>query len=152
MLRQEIGQSPGHPRPEVDSGWPQHSHYASGHIFASVLTHSFHHGEGAAVAHRETFTGCAGDIQLPGSCAVKHGIAGQDIAAQGGIISGIDSDYAAAQSFPYIIISFAREMKGDSGSKKGSETWPRRPVKAQIDGRGFQICNAEFVNHIATQS
>src|SRR5262249_24773726 len=107
VLGQEVGQSPGHPRTEVDSGRPQHDDNATGHVFASVLARTLHHGKGSAIAHGEALPGRAGYVQLARGGAVEHGVAGQDIAAHRGFLPGIDRDHAPTEALADVVVGFA---------------------------------------------
>src|SRR5712691_3795786 len=57
---------------EVAAGIAEYDHRAPGHIFATVVAHTFHHGNGTGIAHGETLTGDTAEIAFAGNRAVQY--------------------------------------------------------------------------------
>ena len=76
---QHPGDSAAHARGEVVAHRAEHGHPAAGHVFTSVVTHTFDDRPGAAVAHRESLAGPAGNEGISAGRAVQRHVADQDI-------------------------------------------------------------------------
>src|SRR5260370_19710232 len=78
---QYISQSAGHPGTKIQAERPKDNGHAAGHLLASVLAHTFHDGESAAVANGKAFARPAGDEELAGRSAIEDRVAGKNVAA-----------------------------------------------------------------------
>src|SRR5271154_588148 len=117
----DISETAGHARTEIEAQRTEDQYDASGHILAAMLANAFDDGESAAVAHGKAFAGAAGDIKLAGSRAVENGISCENIAAARGRGAGCDGNRAAGKSFANVVVGFAVELQGDPFGEEGAE-------------------------------
>ena len=120
-IAQRVGHAAGHARAQIHSGGAEDCHHARRHVFAAVLADAFDHGQRAAIADGEAFSGAAGDVEFSGRRAVEHGVADEDVAAQGSFVSGGDCDRAAAQALADVIIGFAEQTEFHSRDQECAE-------------------------------
>src|SRR5205085_4386500 len=76
---EHVGDAAAHPRSEVAAGAAEHDHAPAGHVFATVIAHTFHHDVRAAVADAEPLARHAADIGLAAGRAVQRDVADDDV-------------------------------------------------------------------------
>src|SRR5258708_29772995 len=69
---QHISEAAGHARTEIQAERPENDGHAAGHVLASMLADTFHHGKRTAVADSETLPAASGNKDVAGRRAVEH--------------------------------------------------------------------------------
>ena len=72
-----------------------------------MLAQAFDHGESAAVADGEAFTGASGNVEFAAGGTVKKGVAGKNVATLRSFGARGDGNRAAAQTFTNVIVGLA---------------------------------------------
>src|SRR5216683_8250594 len=129
---ENIGQASGHARAEIDSRMAEHNHDAAGHVFTAMIANAFHHGQRSAVADGKPFAGRARDVEFTRGCAVKNGIAGENVSADCRLPAGADADRAAAQSLADIVVGGPRQMELKTADQKRAKTLPGRSFETEL--------------------
>ena len=127
----------GHARAEVLSGAAQHQHGAAGHVFATVIAHTFDDSGGAGVADGEAFAGTTGCKEAARGCAIQRDIAKQDMvrAFTRGIALGAKHDLAAAQALADEVVGQSFEDETHAGDGEGAKRLTGNTLQLDFDGR-----------------
>src|SRR5712691_8599040 len=106
---EHIGNAAGHSGGEVASGDAQDGHGAAGHVFTSMVTHTFDHGASPGIAHREALAGNAAEMRFSRDRSVKNYVARDDVlgwlAAELG--RGRYDDVPARKAFSAVVVGVA---------------------------------------------
>ena len=65
-----ISHTAAHAGGKVPSRPTEHNDAASGHIFATVVSDTFHNGDSSAVPYTEAFADTAIDVDFPAGCPI----------------------------------------------------------------------------------
>ena len=86
-----------------------------------MLARAFDHGKSPTVAHSKSFAHTPGDIQFAAGCAIKDGVAREDVAPARGFLTRADRNGAAIQALAQVIVGFSAEMEIQPGNQKCAE-------------------------------
>src|SRR5436305_13256963 len=86
-----------------------------------MLANAFHHCEGSAVAHGESFPGTPSHVECDGGDTIAHAVYDQHVAALGSFVAGSDGDGAAAEAFSDVIVRLAQQAELHTRNQEGAK-------------------------------
>src|SRR5258708_35988558 len=128
-IPQGVGQTASHSRAEVHSRWSQNHGHTCGHVFATVLTNAFDHGECTAIPDRESFAHPARDVEFATGRTVQQSVTRKHVAPQRGFFPACNRNRTAGQTFADVIVGLADEPEVQSLGEKSAKSLPRTADK-----------------------
>src|SRR5207302_745280 len=124
-----------HPRSEVAAGAAEHDHAPAGHVFATVIAHTFHHDVRAAVADAEPLARHAADIGLAAGRAVERDVADDDVllGLEGGSLRRIRDHLAAREALAEAVVRVADKRHRDAARNERAEALTGRSGERDLD-------------------
>src|SRR5271165_4204307 len=143
LAAQNVSQPSGHAGTKIQTERPENGRDATSHVFTTMLADAFHNSDRPAVANGKPLANLPGDKKLAGGGAVKNRVAGEHVAALGGVMAGADYDGPAGQPLADVIVGFTVKLQRESLGKKCAETLSRRALKF-VNGCGqLRLLQAE---------
>ena len=123
----------------------------AGHVFAAVVTHGFHHGIDAAVAHAETFARHPAHKDFTRGRAVQRHVADEDVllGLEGGTFRRINHEASAAQALAEVIVGVAFEFKRHALGHERAETLARAAGELKMNRVVGQTVRSPFFRDVA---
>ena len=121
---------------EVSPGFAQHDHASAGHVFAAVVSHTFHDGDGSGVAYGEPFAGPAVDIDLAARGTVEQRVARNCVLfrIEVGAYGRSHGNQSAAQPFAQVVVRLAFQFEADAVGQKRPEALSGGTFEFHVDG------------------
>src|SRR5690606_34652254 len=132
----DIGHATGHAGSEVTAGSTQDNNSAACHVFAAVIAYAFYDSHRAGVAHRKAFACDAVEIGLAFQCAIKHGVAGNDLlrAEAAEVVRRAHNDATTGQAFADVVVAFANQIQCDAACQEGRKALSGCAIALDVDG------------------
>ena len=133
---EDIGDAARHAGREVAAGLAEDDHAPTGHVFATMIAHAFHHGGDAGVADAEALASHAADVDLATGGAVEPDVADDDVllGREGGGGRGEDDELAAREALADVVVGIAFEGEGHALRHEGAEALAGGTRELDLDG------------------
>src|SRR5262249_8383976 len=97
----DVSKTAAHTCREVAAGSAKHDHASARHVFATVVTHTFHNRCRTAVANGKPFTGDSTDKRLTSGRAIESDVSDDDVffRLECGSSGRINHDPSAGETF-----------------------------------------------------
>ena len=104
-LIEDVSDTPGHPGGKITTGTANDNDPATGHVFTTMISDSFHYSHCTAVSYGKTFSGDAAEIGLASGGTIQQYVTDKNVLFRdkGGMTRRVNDDLAARQTLAKII-------------------------------------------------